>query len=580
MGSSLGGRGAFLQAQVEVAERGEGAVHADFHGADAAIMEAGEFFVREMLQPMQREELPLLPGQGGEGAAEQGVFVGAGGLFGGVGRGIRQGVKLGGRGDVGGVVAPEVVSGDGAGEVVHPRGELALFAVRVPVFQDAEKNLLHEILARRALVGEVHEKTVERTVVALKERAEPGGVARAYGEHVGVIDEVGGVHGGVVAPSLTGGGRRGNSDFCGHGDHEGKRDGWRGEPRGGKKVTGNLATGRRVWLSHVTPVSPMNRRTFLTHSLTLAAAGLCWSSPLTAQSARSEGASGKAPGLPPATEFRSLRRGVGCFTGRGGTIGWLATAEALAVVDTQFADTAALCLAGLPGRADRKVDVVINTHHHRDHTGGNGIFRPAAQMLVAQRQVPKLQLRVAEKAGDTYKQVFADTLFDEVWRRELGDEVVVAQAVGPAHTAGDAVVLFEKANVVHLGDLVFQRLCPVIDREGGANIRSWIGALETLAKEYPEDTRYIFGHGNPKFDLVGSRADLLAMRDYLTALLSQVEKAIAAGSSRETIVQQTDLPGFPDYFPATGRSNRLAANLAAAYDELTGRPLPRFMPVL
>jgi hypothetical protein len=46
------------------------------------------------------------------------------------------------------------------------------------------------------------------------------------------------------------------------------------------------------------------------------------------------------------TEFRLLRRDVGIFTGRGGTIGWLANPDALLAVDTQFADTAALFLAG------------------------------------------------------------------------------------------------------------------------------------------------------------------------------------------------------------------------------------------
>ena len=46
----------------------------------------------------------------------------------------------------------------------------------------------------------------------------------------------------------------------------------------------------------------------------------------------------------PATRFRPLRRGVGIFSGRGGTIGWLSSTDALVVVDTQFPDTAAVCL--------------------------------------------------------------------------------------------------------------------------------------------------------------------------------------------------------------------------------------------
>ena len=122
---------------------------------------------------------------------------------------------------------------------------------------------------------------------------------------------------------------------------------------------------------------PMNRRAFLTRSATLAAAGFCLPQILAAE----PGAAPTKPSRalsPRATEFIPLRRGTGYFTGRGGAIGWLASPEALVVVDTQYAETAGLCLAGLPGRSERLVDVVFNTHHHKDHTSGNEVFKKSA----------------------------------------------------------------------------------------------------------------------------------------------------------------------------------------------------------
>ena len=65
----------------------------------------------------------------------------------------------------------------------------------------------------------------------------------------------------------------------------------------------------------------------------------------------SKSGAGAAPATP---EFKSLRREVGYFTARGGTIGWMVNKDALAAVDTQFPDTAPLFLKGLPGRAGRK----------------------------------------------------------------------------------------------------------------------------------------------------------------------------------------------------------------------------------
>jgi glyoxylase-like metal-dependent hydrolase (beta-lactamase superfamily II) len=267
------------------------------------------------------------------------------------------------------------------------------------------------------------------------------------------------------------------------------------------------------------------------------------------------------------TEFRLLRRDVGIFTGRGGTIGWLANKDALVAVDTQFADTAALFLAGLPGRGGRKLDVVINTHHHGDHTGGNAIMKPAAQSIVAHANVPKLQFNAAEKSGTLTKQVYADTTFPTVWRRELGGEIVTAQYHGAAHTSGDVIVTFEKANVVHMGDLLFNRIYPVVDRPSGASFRHWITVLEEAAKTYPADAIYVFGHGSAKYGVTGQRGDLLVFRDYIAALLAHVEKQIAAGESKTKIAALENLPGFPDFHLPL--PNRLSGNLGAAYDELT-----------
>lgn len=262
-----------------------------------------------------------------------------------------------------------------------------------------------------------------------------------------------------------------------------------------------------------------------------------------------------------------MRRNTGVFTGRGGTIGWLASPSALVVVDTQFPDTAGAFFTGLPGRDGRMLDVVLNTHHHVDHTSGNPVFRPVARTIVAQANVPRLQFAAAEKEGTLDKQVYADTTFAEAWRHDAGDEVVTAQYFGPAHTNGDAVVMFEKANVVHMGDLVFNRLYPYVDRPGGASVRGWVLRLEEVSRSFPADAIYVFGHGKPQFGVAGTRDDLLIMRDLLNALLEHVQKGIAAGETKDRISALDNLPGFPDFHMPL--PNRLPGILGTVYDELT-----------
>jgi glyoxylase-like metal-dependent hydrolase (beta-lactamase superfamily II) len=315
----------------------------------------------------------------------------------------------------------------------------------------------------------------------------------------------------------------------------------------------------------------VNRRTFIRSSLALSAGA-----------ALGRGLLGQArpPVLFPApgpSQFRPLRGDVGIFTGRGGTIGWLSSRDAVVVVDTQFPDTAAICLKGLPGIADRMIDATINTHHHLDHTGGNVVFKAASKALVAQENVPKLQFEAAKRAellptppdpaALVASQVYADTTFTDVWRRELGKRIVTAEFRGPAHTGGDAVVIFEQANVVHLGDLVFNRMYPFVDRPGGASISGWIKALADCAEAYPQDAIYIFGHGNPRFGVTGERDDLYVMRDFFAAILDHVGKQVAAGRERAEVVGMENFPGFPDFH--TPLPNRLGLVLGAAFDELT-----------
>ena len=317
--------------------------------------------------------------------------------------------------------------------------------------------------------------------------------------------------------------------------------------------------------------SGMNRRDFLVRSSLFASAGLMARSSLSGQAAASSAApAAPRPATAPApavTEFKPLRREVGLFTGRGGSIGWLASKDALVAVDTQFPDTAATFAMGVPGRGSRVFDVVINTHHHGDHTGGNPVLKPIAKTIVAHANVPKLQFAAAEKANTLDKQVYADTTFPEVWRREIGSEVVTAQYHGTGHTSGDVIVLFEKANVVHMGDLMFNRLYPAIDRGAGASIRHWIVVLEEAVKTYPADAIYIYGHGSTKFGPTGQRGDLLVLRDYFTGLLDYTQKKIAAGEPKEKIVALENLPGFADFHSPL--PNRLGANLGVAFDELT-----------
>jgi hypothetical protein len=115
-----------------------------------------------------------------------------------------------------------------------------------------------------------------------------------------------------------------------------------------------------------------------------------------------------------------------------------------------------------------------------------------------------------------------------------------------------------------MGDLMFNRAHPVIDRTNGASIANWTVVLNKVAAELPADTIYIFGHAGPTFEVTGSRADLQRHATYLTALLEYVRTQVKAGKTRDQVVASTDIiKGFEDYGPLVARP------LGPAYDEVT-----------
>lgn len=300
-----------------------------------------------------------------------------------------------------------------------------------------------------------------------------------------------------------------------------------------------------------------NRREFIvTSSLAVAAGAL---GPVRLFGQQAPAAAPQPPAIP---VFTPLRRNIGTFTARGGTMGWMVTPDAVLVIDSQFADTAQMFLDGLKTRTPRKIDLLINTHHHPDHTGGNKVLRPMVTKIVAHENVPGLQKKQAAAAKTEDAQAYADETFKDGWKVDIGNEIVSTKYYGPGHTSGDGVIFFQRANIVHMGDLMSHQRHPRVDRPAGASIRNWLVSLEKVVKDHNNDTIYIFGHSKVGAPVTGPKNDLLALRDYFTAMLDYVQKGIKAGKSADEIVKA----GMPQF-----AQNEGTPALQVCYDELTAK---------
>lgn len=264
--------------------------------------------------------------------------------------------------------------------------------------------------------------------------------------------------------------------------------------------------------------------------------------------------------------IKMLRNDVGIFTERGGTIGFLLSKDGIVVIDAQFPDTAQHLIDDLKKRSTNPFRYLLNTHHHGDHTAGNIAFKGIVEHVVAHENSLTNQKNVAEKNNSVDKQLYPDMTFTEDWKLKMGDETIKADYYGAGHTNGDATYHFEKANIIHAGDLMFNKRHPFVDRTAGANMTQWIKDLDNVVRKADKDTIIVFGHSLNAGEETGTVEDVKKFQDYLGKVLAFADQQIKKGVSKEEFIKNTSIPGVTEW---TG--DGIQRPLTAAYEELTSK---------
>jgi glyoxylase-like metal-dependent hydrolase (beta-lactamase superfamily II) len=223
------------------------------------------------------------------------------------------------------------------------------------------------------------------------------------------------------------------------------------------------------------------------------------------------------------------------LVGSGGNIGLVVGTDAVFMVDDQFAPLTPKVLAAIRAITPDPVRFVVNTHWHFDHTGGNENMEKAGALIFAHENVRRrmstdqfIEALNRKEPAAPHAALPVITFTDTVSFHLNGDSIIVFH-VPPAHTDGDAVVLFTKANVVHTGDLFVSDRFPFVDLSSGGSIHGIIGAAERIMLATNAQTKIIPGHGP-----LADRARLKAYHDMLYVIRDRMRREIAA---RRTIEQ-------------------------------------------
>ncbi len=295
----------------------------------------------------------------------------------------------------------------------------------------------------------------------------------------------------------------------------------------------------------------------------------------------------------PVTDFLLWKpAGKGAFVGvgSGGNSTLLMGTDAGVVIDCKNAPYGE-CLRREATKRCKKIQMVINTHHHGDHTGGNHAFSSDIEIVAQDNCTPRVlgqmnrylsQMKEAatqlkEGTGPVIEQVRSEALalykrcekmeainfapkttFSATREVALPGLKATLHHLGAGHTDNDIVIHVPELNLLVCGDLLFHKMHPFVDKDSGANTRAWQSSLRKCLDLCNATTIVVPGHG----DITDATA-LKAQIAYFDAVRDFVAAAIKDGKSRSDIAGMA-LPKFGDY----GLRQMSSSGLMTVFDEL------------
>lgn len=228
--------------------------------------------------------------------------------------------------------------------------------------------------------------------------------------------------------------------------------------------------------------------------------------------------------------------GIYMLTGSGGNIGVSIGNDGVIVIDDQFAPLTPKITAAIRALTDKPLRFLLNTHWHFDHTGGNENLGNAGVVIVAHDNVYKrmsteqfiefFNMKLPPSPAAALPVIsFADSVTFHL----NGDELN-GQHVRNAHTDGDTIVRFSKANVVHMGDTYFAFMYPFIDVGSNGSVAGTIAAADRVLKTIDDNTKIIPGHGP-----LSNKQELKGYRDMLSKVSARVATMMKEGKTLQQI---------------------------------------------
>lgn len=229
-----------------------------------------------------------------------------------------------------------------------------------------------------------------------------------------------------------------------------------------------------------------------------------------------------------------------CINGfGGGNVAASIGQDGILLVDDMYATMYAKLDSALKTISAKPVRMVLNTHYHGDHIGGNKIFRNLS-VIIGHENTGKRLIRNNKETAPTLDMVPSVTFTDSISINFNGEKVQIIH-FPDSHTDGDAIVYFAGSKVLHLGDMFFFGMFPAVYSAGGGNIKQLVISLDKIIASTPSDALVVPGHGN-----LATMQDLKNYVAMLKETIAIVETKIKEGKSLEQMQKEKILAKYDD----------------------------------
>jgi cyclase len=237
-----------------------------------------------------------------------------------------------------------------------------------------------------------------------------------------------------------------------------------------------------------------------------------------------------------------LTDAITVFSGPGGNMAILTGPDGKLMVDDAVPEASARVKAALDAIGPQPLQVVINTHWHWDHTGGNAAMHGYGAQIIAHAETRKrlMSPQIIAMTHGTSPAAPAAALPAVTFEQEqdvyFNGEHLHLTFIGPAHSDSDTCIHFLESNVMHAGDCWINGWYPLIDYSNGGSIEGYVKATDTMLKLSDSKTRFIPGHSSSKVQRIGSRDGMVEYHAMLATVCERVKKLKSEGRTLEEAV--------------------------------------------